>query len=241
VTDVDPPPDSGAALDRLVSLCEPARRELYFFVTDRGGWVSRDEAAAAVGLRRGLVAHHLDRLADDGLLEVEYRRLTGRSGPGAGRPAKLYRRADVELSLSLPPRNPSLVGSLLAEAVSRSGSDADRVRARLLDVAREAGIALGGDGRAATGAGERRDRFLEILGRYGYAPVATPGELSLGNCPYEPLADRDRDLVCSMNLALLEGVVSGARLRGVSCRLRVPVAGGCCVHVGPWPLPAESE
>src|SRR5688500_8556513 len=101
VADLQPPPDAGATLDRLLALCEPARRDLYFFVADHGGWVSRDEAAAGVGLRRGLVAHHLDRLAEDGLLETTYRRLTGRSGPGAGRPAKLYRRADATFELSI--------------------------------------------------------------------------------------------------------------------------------------------
>jgi predicted ArsR family transcriptional regulator len=121
VAAVQPPSDAGATFDRLIALCEPARRDLYFFIAGRRDWVSRDEAAEAVGLRRGLVAHHLDRLANDGLLEVDYRRLTGRSGAGAGRSAKLYRRADVDLELSIPPRNPNLVGSLLADAVKSAG------------------------------------------------------------------------------------------------------------------------
>ncbi len=88
----------------LAALSDPSRRALYEFIVAAGRAVSRDEAAAAVGLERGTATHHLERLASDGLVEVEYRRLTGRQGPGAGRPSKLYRRADRQFAVSLPPR-----------------------------------------------------------------------------------------------------------------------------------------
>lgn len=236
MVDLPPPPDAGATLDRLLALCEPARRDLYFFLAERGGWVSRDEAATEMGLRRGLVAHHLDRLADDGLLEVEYRRLTGRSGPGAGRPAKLYRRADVTFELSIPPRNPNLVGALLTEAIGRAGGDADPVRQQLSGVARDAGAAAGRAARRGRSAGERRAALTTLLAGFGYAPVTGDGELSLSNCPYEPLSERDRDLVCTMNLALIEGAIDGLGVRGAICSLRAPVSGRCCVHIAPWRL-----
>lgn len=231
--DVQPPPDAGATLDRLLPLCEPARRDLYFFIAEHGDWVSRDEAATGVGLRRGLAAHHLDRLADDGLLATTYRRLTGRSGPGAGRPAKLYRRADATFELSIPPRNPKLVGALLTEAIGRAGGDADPVRQQLFDVARDAGTTAGRAARRGRSADERRRALATLLTSFGYAPVAADGELSLTNCPYEPLPDRD--LVCTMNLALIEGVTDGVGLRGATCGPRPPVSGGCCVRVAPWP------
>ena len=224
--------------DRLAALCEPARRDLYFFVVGRGGWVSRSEAAEALNLRRGLVAHHLDRLADDGLLEVEYRRLTGRSGPGAGRPAKLYRRADTQFELTIPPRNPALVGLLLTDAVARAGREAEPVRRTLLDAARDAGGEVGSRASAGRSDDDRRRALAGLLAAYGYAPYAAAGELSLANCPYEPLSEKDRDLVCAMNLALVEGAVAGVGLRRASCSLRPPTPGGCCVHVMPWP---ESE
>src|SRR3989442_5503090 len=95
---------SEAGDDRLAavtSLSEPERRSLYEHVAAAGDWVSRDDAADAVGIERGTAAHHLDRLAADGLLEVEYRRLSGRQGPGAGRPAKLYRRARRDFEVAL--------------------------------------------------------------------------------------------------------------------------------------------
>src|SRR3954454_10517545 len=76
------------ALDSIGALAEPNRRGRYDYVVDRRDWVSREQAAEALGLQRGIAAHHLDRLADDGLLEIDYRRLNNRRGPGAGRPAQ---------------------------------------------------------------------------------------------------------------------------------------------------------
>ena len=231
------PPAAAATFDRLLALCEPARRDLYFYVAARGKWVSRSEAAEALDLRRGLVAHHLDRLADDGLLEVDYRRLTGRSGPGAGRPAKLYRRADQLFELTVPPRNPALVGQLLADAIGRAGRQAGPVRRALFAAARDAGMAAARGVRTGRSADARRQALVDVLAAYGYAPYAADGELSLANCPYEPLASGQRDVVCSTNLALVEGAASAIGLRTAACSLRSPTAGGCCVHVAPWPDP----
>ncbi|MDQ3641298.1 MAG: helix-turn-helix domain-containing protein, partial [Actinomycetota bacterium] len=83
---------SDADLAALAALGDPLRRRLYRFVGGQDHPVGRDEAAAGVGISRSTAAFHLDRLVDDGLLDAEFRRLTGRRGPGAGRPAKLYRR-----------------------------------------------------------------------------------------------------------------------------------------------------
>ena len=90
------PPDPVAVVG---ALADPKRRALYDAITEHGDWVSREEAADLLGLERGTAAHHLDRLADDGLLEVDYQRRTGRQGPGAGRPAKLYPVSYTHLTL----------------------------------------------------------------------------------------------------------------------------------------------
>lgn len=229
------PPDARATFDRLIALCEPVRRDLYFYVAGRDGWASRDEAAEALGVRRGLAAHHLDRLADDGLLEVQYRRLTGRSGPGAGRPAKLYRRAEGYFEFTIPQRNPALVADLLADAIGRAGAAADSVRTELFSAAREAGNDTGRRARGGRLLVDRRTSLTTLLGGLGYSPQAVGGELTLANCPYEPQAGRARELVCSMNLAFIEGVLSGVGLRGTRCSLRPPEVAGCCVRVAPWP------
>src|ERR671939_1756313 len=114
------------------ALDDPARRALLELVTARGAPVSRDEAAQALGLSRRATAFHLDRLAEAGLLAVEFRRLTGRTGPGAGRPAKLYRRADDEVSVSVPERHYDLAGELLAGAVEDSACRGEPARDALL-------------------------------------------------------------------------------------------------------------
>src|SRR6478672_192412 len=105
---------------RLGVLADPVRRALYRFVAAQRGPVSRDQAADGVEVPRHTAKHHLDRLVDEGLLVTEFRRLTGRTGPGAGRPAKLYRRADTELEVSVPERHYDLAGEVLADAVERS-------------------------------------------------------------------------------------------------------------------------
>jgi predicted ArsR family transcriptional regulator len=87
--------------------------------------VSRDEAAAGVGVPRHRAKFHLDKLVGDGLLEAEYRRRSGRRGPGAGRPAKLY-RASGELAVMLPGRRYELAGQLMARAIT--GPDARACR-----------------------------------------------------------------------------------------------------------------
>ena len=131
-----PIPRHGAdAVAAISSLGEPTRRALYDFVVASADWVSRDRAAEAVGIERGTAAHHLDRLAADGLLDVDYQRLSGRQGPGAGRPAKLYRRARHDIDVTLPRRDYVLAGRLLAEAADRSRRDGIDIQTALDDAA----------------------------------------------------------------------------------------------------------
>src|SRR3712207_8867615 len=103
---------------RLGVLTDPVRRRLYRYVCSQPAPVSRDQAAAAVGVARHQAKFHLDRLEAEGLLQTDYVRLTGRSGPGAGRPAKRYRRGGGELSVTIPPREYDLAGHIMAEAIT---------------------------------------------------------------------------------------------------------------------------
>ncbi|MGW0855408.1 helix-turn-helix domain-containing protein, partial [Streptomyces sp. NPDC002690] len=83
-------------IDAIAMLQDPVRRRLYAYVAAQGREVGRNEAAEATGVARTLAAHHLDKLTEAGLLASGSRRLTGRSGPGAGRPAKVYTRVLTE-------------------------------------------------------------------------------------------------------------------------------------------------
>src|SRR5215207_8097390 len=133
--------DLRARVTGIGALADDTRRALYEYVVAHADPVGRDQAAAALDLARHNVSHHLDRLVADGLLEVEFRRLTGRRGPGAGRPSKLYRRAEAEIAVSLPPRRYDLVGGILATAVERAG-DGTALDDAIARSAREEGEAL---------------------------------------------------------------------------------------------------
>ena len=209
-------------LDRLGGLVDPVRRSLYHFVAGAGALVSRDEAAAAVDVSRSLAAYHLDRLADDGLLEVAYQRRTGRTGPGAGRPAKLYRRAPGEITVSVPPRDYELAARLLAAAVETA--DDEPVRSALTTVAKATGRAMGADVR------QGRRSLRELLDEHGYEPVVeSAGDVRLRNCPFHLLAEEHRALVCGMNVAMLSGLSAGSRYRATLD----PEPGWCCVRLHP--------
>src|SRR5919202_5056137 len=117
------------------ALEDPARRALLEFVTAAEGAVSREDAAQALGLTRRATAFHLDRLAEAGLLEVEYRRLTGRSGPVAGRQSKVYRRPADEVAVSVPERHYDLAAELLAAAGESDAAGAGPAREALLRLA----------------------------------------------------------------------------------------------------------
>src|SRR4051812_8638032 len=126
---MDVPEPRSDAVDVIATLGDGVRRSLYDYVVSRGTPVGRDEAADAVGIKRPLAAYHLDRLARDGLLDIAFARPGGRTGPGAGRPAKLYHRSGAELEVSLPPRRYELAAELLASALDAPG--ASRARASL--------------------------------------------------------------------------------------------------------------
>ncbi|MCG7529240.1 helix-turn-helix domain-containing protein [Streptomyces sp. OfavH-34-F] len=204
-----------AALDALAALGDPVRRGLYRHVAAAPGDVTRDAAAEAVGVSRSVAAFHLDKLVEAGLLTTAFRRLSGRTGPGAGRPSKLYRRADGEHTVSVPPRSYDTVGGLLAEVVERAGLDAE----------------LQAAARAAGEAAEAAADPVEALRERGYEPFWDCGRLRLNNCPFHALADRFPALICGMNLASIEGLLSGLPGAEGWSAVMDPLPEGCCVTV----------
>jgi predicted ArsR family transcriptional regulator len=226
----------GPDLASLSSLDDPVRRRLYEVVTRQPGPVSRDEAASAAGVGRALAVYHLDKLVESGLLTASYSRPPGRSGPGAGRPAKLYARSDREFAITVPPREYELAARLLVQAVEADPSD--RSRAALAEAARRLGTELGGSFRpAATDlAPGRRDTaerdVTGVLTQQGYEPCrGGDGFIRLRNCPFHQLAEQHRDVVCGMNLALVQGLIAGLGAGGWHPALD-PRPGHCCVAIG---------
>ncbi|MEU5634751.1 helix-turn-helix transcriptional regulator [Streptomyces rishiriensis] len=224
-------------IEAIAALQDPVRRRLYEFVVGQGREVGRNEAAEAAGIARTLAAHHLDRLVEAGLLESGSRRLTGRSGPGAGRPAKVYTRVQAERTVSLPARDYRTAAELLAEAAEQAGLDAG-----LTAAARRRGESLRGSTAPCGGLEEA----MEMLAARGYEPrlegdggdegdegsgeasgAAAP-VLRMRNCPFHAVAERFPPLVCGMNLALLEGLLG----TDGPVRARMDARPGeCCVVV----------
>jgi predicted ArsR family transcriptional regulator len=213
-------PERAAQLGAIAALAEPTRRRLYDHVVRQHGAVSRDEAASALGLARTTVAFHLDRLVDEGLLGVEFGRRTGRSGPGAGRPSKLYRRSGCQVAVSVPERRYELAARLLADAVAEAERSGASPRAVLDERAYRGGREL-----AAAGIG-----LVATLEESGFAPVAEDGDIALTNCPFHALAHTHTELVCGMNLQLLAGLLDALAPTGLTAR-QAPSADRCCVRL----------
>ena len=226
----------GPDLASLSSLDDPLRRRLYEVVTSRPGPVSRDDAAAAAGIGRALAVYHLDKLVESGLLTASYQRPPGRSGPGAGRPAKVYARSDREFAVTVPPREYELAAQLLVQAVEADPSD--RSRAALAEAARRLGTELGSTFRPSPGEKDTAGRDADgrhvkgVLTQQGYEPCGgADGVIRLRNCPFHQLTKRHREVVCGMNLALVEGLVEGLGADGWRPALD-PRPGHCCVAIG---------
>lgn len=210
----------------IAALDEPTRRRLYEFVVGHPAPVSRDEAAGAVGAPRATVAFHLDKLVAEGLLEVVHERRNGRSGPGAGRPSKLYRRSPKHITVSLPERRYELAAHLMADALDASDEPPrDALRRR----AHELGKEVGTTARVPDGA----DAHVAVLRELGFEPRSDNGTL-LVNCPFHSLAQQHTELVCGMNLSLVDGVLDGLGTTGVTARLD-PRPGHCCVRLDQSP------
>jgi len=211
------------------ALAEPVRRSLYEYVVVRPEPVGREEAAAAVAVPVHTAKFHLDRLVDEGLLEVEFRRLSGKSGPGAGRPSKLYRRSSQELSVSLPERRYDLVGHILASAFTRAAQGAVLDDA-LAESASDEGRRLAGE--TAPAGGSELERLGEALSTQGYEPRVEHDVLLLANCPFDALVKQHRDLICGVNRSFVQGVADGLGCAGVEACVE-PEAGLCCVKCRP--------
>jgi predicted ArsR family transcriptional regulator len=224
-----------AQVAAVAALAEPTRRRLYDHVVRQPAPVSRDEAAAALGLPRATVAFHLDRLVEERLLAVGYERRSGRTGPGAGRPAKLYRRAECSMTVSLPERRYDLAGQLLAAALEAAEGSGDPPSAVLDRLARSRGRSLGEEAARLAGAGAApRDAALRVLEEHGFEPRVEDDDVALANCPFHALAQQHTALVCGMNLGLLEGLLDGLPGTRLVARLE-PAVGACCVRMGPRP------
>jgi predicted ArsR family transcriptional regulator len=223
----------------VAALGDESRRRMYEVIRGAVHPVTRDQAAAAVGISRKLAAFHLDKLVEVGLLDVEV------AGPGAvrrvGRRPKVYRASEAPVRVSIPSRCPDLLVGILVEALDTAEDEApdDRSRSRtdrVAAVARRRGRELGAAERDRTRPGRLGvERALTTVGTVltalGFEPRRErPTELSLRNCPFHPHAAAAPQLVCGLNHALVSGLLEGLQADTVTATL-APRTGECCVRL----------
>src|SRR5437764_8090664 len=176
-------------MHRLDAIGDQELGETLVYTRARPLPVTADEVAAAHGVHRNVARGRLERLADAGLLIRSFERRTGRTGPGAGRPAKTYRVAPELSAIEFPERRYEQLIGLVVDALPE--------RARR-DRLREIGIAFGRELarearlRPAQGFRTGLGRVCAALGNLGYqASVAEVTDeravITTATCPLRPL------------------------------------------------------
>jgi predicted ArsR family transcriptional regulator len=223
---------AGASVTAVAALEDDLRWRMYWFIRHAHRAVSRDDAAASVGISRKLAAFHLDKLVDAGLLAAGYEHPRGVRK--VGRVPKVYRPTDVEVRVSIPGRCHDLLADILMRAVLAENDD-EPAREAALRVAREQGRHRGEARRAADRPGRLgAERALTLaeqeLATYGFEPQRQAATcMRLRNCPFHPMAARSPELVCGINHAFLSGYQEGLQACTVSAVL-APRPGECCVE-----------
>jgi len=223
----------------VASLADPVRRDLYLYVSAQPAPVSRDQASDALGIARHTAKFHLDKLAEEGLLDISFKRLSERRGPGAGRPTKLYARSSRQLSVILPERQYDVAGHLLATAIENASEDV-AAHSTLADVLKATagswGRRLANRVRTIAGPHPSSERLLactcQALAENGYEPQRSDGNVVLRNCPFDALAREHTELVCGMNLAIMTGVTEELQESSLVAQLG-PAPNRCCVVLVP--------
>lgn len=222
------------AIKAVAALEEDLRRGMYGFIRSARRPVTRDEAAASVGISRKLAAFHLDKLVAAGLLRARYEAVGGVRR--VGRTPKVYELAGTDFTVTIPPRRPALLADILLDAVvtEREGETARQATVR---VAATQGEDLGTAERTGSRPGrlstERGLTLTEtVLSRHGFEPSReSPTRVRLRNCPFHPLAAKAPDLVCGVTQAFLTGIVTGLHVPNVEAVLVPPGPGECCVEL----------
>jgi predicted ArsR family transcriptional regulator len=231
---MDPkPPLAPSSIRAIAALEDELRRGMYGFIRHARRPVSRDEAAASVGISRKLAAFHLDKLVEAGVLRASYGTVGGVRK--VGRTPKLYEPAEADIAVSIPARHHDVLAGILVDAVLTEGED-ENAQASAVRVAHAHGEEIGAAEREQARPGRLgAERALTmtsgVLARYGFEPDReTPTRVRLRNCPFHPLAGRAPDLVCGINQAFCSGLLAGLDATTVAAVLD-PRVGECCVEL----------
>lgn len=225
--------DEAESLRALGALQDPSRRALYELIRVADAPVTREDAAAAVGLSRKLAAFHLEKLIEVGLLVAEFER--GARPPALGRPPKTYRASGRSVSVSVPERRLEDLGTMLLDAVATARPDETPTDAALrvgYETGEQIGAALRSKGKLGRIGAERALNLVDVaLRERGYEPERPSSKcLRLRNCPFVPLAQQATQVVCALNQRFVAGILDGLQATALEAVL-APSATRCCVEV----------
>src|SRR5436189_3309212 len=198
-------------MHRLDAIGDQELRETLLYARAQPLPVTADEVASAQRIHRNVARGRLERLADAGLLIASFERRTGRTGPGAGRPAKTYRVAPELSAIEFPERRYEQLIGLVVDALPERGRGA-----RLHGIGVDFGRALARAARlrpSDTFGGALR-RVCRALGSLGYQAAVTEvtgrsGVISTATCPLRPLV-RARGDLAQLDRGMWVGLVSQA-------------------------------
>jgi predicted ArsR family transcriptional regulator len=197
--------------DITSALGDPTRRAVFIAAREAAGPVTSADIAELFLIHPNVARHHLDKLAADGYLDVTRRRQTGRSGPGAGRPAKCYTASGKGIDLHFPSRRQDLLVELLVRIIERTSST--DIAAIAESVGREYGEELaeeiGSPGNAEyTTAVTAVARAMTGL---GFQMSADPGagRLTTSSCPFGDAAAGHPEVLCSLDRGIVSGLFEG--------------------------------
>jgi predicted ArsR family transcriptional regulator len=208
-------------VDRLDALGDAALRSTVLLVRAARQPLSADDVAAQLDVSRSVARWRLERLAAVGLVDVGFERRSGKTGPGAGRPAKTYSAAPESSAVEFPRRRyEALVGGLV-DALPRRGrvKHLDRVGYAFgLELARAARL------RPAKTVHAALDRLCRGLGRLGFqASLESLDDdravIISATCPLRPVVVAE-GYARALDAGMWRGLVAAAAGTNAAARAR---------------------
>ncbi len=195
--------------DLTSALGDPTRRGVYIAVRQAPNGLTASTVSELFGIHSNVARHHLDRLAEDGYVEVTTRRAEGKAGPGAGRPAKWYTATSKVIDVHFPARQPDLLSDLLLKVLEQVAPD------NVSEVARDVGRAYGRNLAAEIGVPDDpgfEGAVRAVVGAmtgvgFGISADVDSSRLLTNHCPFGETAVSHPEVVCALDQGLVVGLM----------------------------------